>query len=192
MRRVYGAESVGASGKQDGCVLLFSLLCILIHLALDCLSFLSAKPLCSTLTWRRTHPPHLRARAPPPQRNPPGDRHHRATRSLQASVPWLTTQVRHRGANATLGAGPGPSPPEVQYFSGGCGLHRGQRRTCQQLKTCHPAVAARPPSLYGTTTPPLRRRTYHCCHTVPERPKPGIVAERLSYRRRTVPLRLRT
>ena len=94
--------------------------------------------------------------------------------------------------NATLGAGPGPPPPEVQYFSGGRGLYRGQRRTCQQLKACHPAVAARPPSLYGTTTPPLRRRTYHCCHTVPERPKPGTVAERLSHRCHTVPLRLCT
>ena len=40
---MYGAESVGASGKQDGRVELFSLLCILTNKRLTALSFLSAK-----------------------------------------------------------------------------------------------------------------------------------------------------
>ena len=43
-----------------------------------------------------------------PQLNPPEDRHHQATPSLQAGVSWLTTQVHHRGATPRLALDPDP------------------------------------------------------------------------------------
>ena len=52
-----------------------------------------------------------------PQRNPPEDRHYRATRSLQAGVPWLAIQVHHRGAAPRLALDPDPHLLKRSTFS---------------------------------------------------------------------------